>query len=106
MLDTVSLPYDRAKGFERELSETVEEAVREHLTGGEIVSVESRRGEDYDGDEVITISVIVNAVPSDFEPKKLASLLGKLRTSLATINEYAFPMVSFLSPAEHEARAR
>lgn len=96
----------RAEDAEEYLSETVEQAVREHLTGGKIVSVTSRKGEDFDGDEVITVTVVVNAVPSDFEPKKLASLVDKLRNTLANIDEYAFPMVSFMSPAEHEARVQ
>lgn len=106
MLDNVSLPHDEDEDVQRRLSVTVEDAVREHLTGGEILSVVSRREDDSDGDEVITVTVVVNAVPSDFQAEKLASLLGRLRNTLATINEYAFPMVSFLSPAEHEARVR
>ena len=95
---------DRAEDIEGTLSETVERAVREHLTGGEILSVDSRRSEDYSGDDIITVRVVVNAKPSDFDSGRLASLIAKLRNSLAGINEYAFPLVSFMSPAEHEAR--
>ena len=82
------------------LSERIEAAVREHLVGGEIVEVRSHRGVDFDGDEIITITVVVNARPSDFPPHRLASLTGKLRSTLASLDEHAFPMISFLSPKE------
>ena len=95
---------DRAEDIEDTLSETVEKAVREHLTGGEILSVDSRRSEDYSGDDIITVRVVVNAKPSDFDSGRLSSLIAKLRNSLADINESAFPLVSFMSPAENEAR--
>ena len=106
MLATTPPLHDRAENTEKVLSDTVKRTVRDHLKGGEIVSVRSGRGEDFDGDEVITVTVVVNASPSDFEPQRLASLIGKLRTTLAEIDEYAFPMVSFVSPAENMARVQ
>ena len=83
----------------------IESAVREHLAGGEILSVRSHRGEDFDGDEVIVVTVVVNAAPEAFDPDRLASLASFVRSQLMGIDEFAFPMLSFMSQKEYAARA-
>lgn len=106
MLDTVSSPHDRAEDHRDLLSGTVEDTVREHLGGDKIVLVSSRHSEDFDGDRIVSINVVINTSPSNFDPRRLSSLVRVLRASLAEIGITAFPMVSYMNEAEQKLRSK
>ena len=106
MLDIASTPRDRAEDHRDVLSRTVDQTVRTHLGAEKIVSVASWHDEDFDGDEIISISVVINTSPANFEGRALSSLARALRSSLAEIDVYAFPMVSYMTVAEKEARRK
>ena len=106
MLGTASLPHDRAEDDRNLLSETVEQTVRSHLGGDKIVSVETRRDEDFDGEGIITVDVVINTAPSNFIPRSFSSLVRVLRVSLAEAGFSAFPMVRYMTLAERKNRRR
>ena len=106
MLDTASLPHDRAEDDRNLLSETVEHTIRTHLGTEKIVSVRSRRSEDFDGDDIIAVDVVINARPSEFAPRSLSSLVRILQATLSEAGFSAFPMIRYMNQAENEARRK
>ncbi len=68
MLDIVPSPHDKAEDSRNLLSDTIEHVVRAHLGNDKIVSVNSRHDEDFDGDVIIAIEVVINTAPANFPP--------------------------------------
>lgn len=84
----------------------IDETIRERL--GEnvrVLSVMAMRDEDYEGEEILRVTVVVDSPPSAFDPKRVVSLVRYLRPRLAEHHEEAFPLISFMSKADARARA-
>jgi hypothetical protein len=67
------------------------------------VRVTAERSEDFDGDDIIRITIVVNAPAAAFDPKRLAGLVRHLRGALADeAGEYDFPMVNYVNRRERD----
>ena len=65
-----------------------------------IVDVQIREDVDSDGDAVLRIDVIYEGAPKDLDAKKLSGAVRHLRPKLSAIEEFAFPLLSFISRAD------
>lgn len=88
--------------IEKHVQRIVKQVVQDHLQSGHVVDVLADRGEDFDGDDIIRVTVVVNAPASAFDPKKLAGLVSHLRDALGEVHEYDFPMVNYVDQREFD----
>ncbi|MCW6511403.1 hypothetical protein [Lichenifustis flavocetrariae] len=73
----------------------IEDVVRDRLNTVRIISVETVREPDFDGDDVLRVTVVVDSPASDFDSGRVSGLVRHIRAKLDSLREYAFPMVSF-----------
>lgn len=84
-----------------DVQSVVDSVIRERLGQNiDVISVVATRDEDYNGDEILRVTVVVDSPSSAFDAKRLSSLLRFLRPRLAEHKEKAFPLVSFMSKAD------
>ncbi|WP_131196831.1 hypothetical protein [Lichenihabitans psoromatis] len=88
-----------------QIQSVVDEVIRDRLQPVQIVSVHTVRDEDFEGDDIIRVTVVVDSPASAFDPARLSSLVRFLRPRLAEISEKSFPLISFMSKAEAKALA-
>jgi hypothetical protein len=70
-----------------------------------ILDVEIQEDVDFDGEDVLRINVIFEGTSKDLNAKKLSGAVRLLRPKLDKIHESAFPLLSFISKADHDKRA-
>ncbi len=87
---------------EEHVQALIERVVKAELQSAHVVQVHVKRGEDFDGEDVIRITVVVDAPASSFDPRKLAALAGHLRDALADAAEFDFPMISYMNRREFD----
>ncbi len=68
--------------------------------GTTIHKVLVKPGVDYDGDEVLRITVILDEGPERLDKDALVGLARHLRSRLAEVDHEEFPIVSFVSRNE------
>lgn len=87
----------------------VKEAIRrvaaERLSDARIVSVEVREDTDFDGDPIFVVTLVVDAAEHRLDRRRVSGLVRHIRSKLAEINEYSFPLVSFISKSDADASA-
>lgn len=89
--------------IEEHVRALIERVVKSELQSAHVVNVHVKRGEDFDGEDVIRITVVVDAPASSFDPRRLAGLAGQLRDALADeAHEFDFPMISYMNRREFE----
>lgn len=82
----------------RNVRELIKRVVQARLQSVHVLDVLVDSGEDFDGDDIILVKVVVNAPASSFDPKKMAGLVRHLRDALAEeADEHDFPMVSYVT---------
>lgn len=96
-------------GFNMQNSKRIEKAVKETLSSHfdhiHILDINIRKDVDADGDDVLRIDVVFEGSPKDLDVAKLTGTVRKLRPKLDKIEESAFPLLSFISAADYNARA-
>jgi hypothetical protein len=65
-----------------------------------ILDVQIHEDRDVDGDDVLRINVIFEGAPKDLDAKKLSGIIRHLRPRLNAIQEFAIPLLSFISRAD------
>jgi hypothetical protein len=83
----------------------VVETLRRDFDHTRILDVEIHEDVDFDGEDVLRINVIFEGTPKDLNAKKLSGAVRLLRPKLDKIHESAFPLLSFISKADHDKRA-
>lgn len=87
----------------------VKEAIRrvatERLSGAQIVSVEVREDRDFDGDPIFVVKLVVDSADQKLDRKRVSGLVRHIRSELAELEEYSFPLVSFISKTDIDASA-
>ncbi len=89
----------------RQIQFVVDQLIRERLDTIKILSINAVRAEDFDGDDTIRVTVVVDSPASAFDIGRVSTLVQHLRPRLEAIEEEAFPVISFMSKAEQEAAA-
>ena len=91
----------------RDLS-AIKQIVTDTLSGDfdqiRILDVRVHEDQDTDGNAVLQIEVIFEGAPKDLDARKLSGAVRHLRPKLDEINEFAFPLLSFVSKADVERR--
>ena len=90
---------------EFDVQAAIEDMIRNRLDTVKIVSVHTVRDEDFDGDDILRVTVVVDSPASDFNVGRVAGLVRHLQPKLDALREHAFPMISFMSQREAEAAA-
>jgi hypothetical protein len=77
----------------------IKRTVEERFEGSGITAIEISRGEDADGDSILTIKVVLSDKTnlSDFGGSRLPGLISHLRNALEKEGEHAFPLVRMMS---------
>lgn len=78
---------------EEKLKAAIEKAVREAMSNWGVREIEVFAGEDHDGDPVLFVDVNHEFSREPVDPKKLSSLVVKLRDELFRTGERRFPIV-------------
>lgn len=85
------------RDFEK-IAKVVKETVAPEIEPVRILDVRAFLGHDADGDEIIRVKILYDGNPKDFDPKKTIGIIRKLRPKLlASANESAFPVISYIS---------
>ena len=83
-----------------EFDRALDAVIRDALSDADIDAVHSRLEFDEDGDPVIRITVVFKTAKS-FDAKKAKSLTHRIFPVLKNECRDAFPILSFLSKADH-----
>ena len=62
--------------------------------------------EDTDGNKLFKIDVIFEGNPNELDPRNLTSVLRHLRSTMVEQNQFAFPLLSFISQKDLSRRKR
>ncbi len=81
------------------LRETVETVIRRRLPGSDIDRVDARLDEDWEGDPIVAITVVLTR-PEVPDAGGMVGMVGELRPALETLGIEHFPIVSYVSRAE------
>ena len=71
-----------------------------------IMDVDVADDVDEDGDAVLRINVVFLGQPKDLDARKLSGAVRSLRPKLGEIEEFAFPLLSFISQKELEGSGK
>ena len=71
-----------------------------------IVDVRVSEDVDSDGDDVLRIDIIFEGDPEDLDAVKLSGAIRHLRPRLSELDEFAFPILSFISKQDAQPRKR
>ena len=84
-----------------EESNALESAIMEVLSKDfgrtRILKVIVTEDEDFEGDEILKVQVIFEGEPKDLEAGALSSSIRHIRTRLSSMNEFKFPLTSFIA---------
>ena len=90
--------------------DSIKKAVTDTLSGQfkkvRILDVRIHEDVDFDMGEVLRIHVIFEGTPKDLDARKLSGAIRHLRPKLEEINEFAFPLLSFISKADADRNRR
>lgn len=83
-----------------DLKTLIEQTIRSELKDVIIESVDIETDFDFDGDEVLRVSIVFSA-EKEFDVQHAKGLARHIRSKLMERSEsYAFPLLSFLSAAD------
>jgi len=88
---------------DRQVEKLIREVALERFPGGRIVSVRIKRDTDIDGDPIFVVQIVVDK--DRLDAKQASGLTRHIRSKLAEIGEYDFPLLSFVSKSEAGAIA-
>ncbi len=77
--------------------------IKKDFNNVEIFDVDVVRDIDFDGDEVLRITVVFHGTPKDLLTDSVSGAARHIRPKLNEIGERAFPIFSFISKKELEA---
>ena len=85
------------------LKSLLQEVIKRRLPNASIIDVKVERTLDFEGEEVLEVTVIFEA-KSDLDSERVAGLIRHLRPRLEEHGERSFPIMSFVSRKEAERR--
>ncbi len=83
----------------------IEEVIRERLGTHHVIKVETVRDDDFDDEEVLWVTVVVNDADSDLDEDHVLGLVRYIQPRLDSFGETAFPVISFKSEQDHREAA-
>lgn len=84
----------------KSIKQVVTDTLAEEFDRVHIIDVQVHEDMDVGGDEILRINVIFEGAPKDLDAKKLSGALRHLRPKLIEIQEFAIPLLSFISQAD------
>lgn len=88
---------DNLSVVDRSVSEVVEATVRERLGDAAVSRIQIAREEDFDGDAVLVVTVVLDSKAKKLDASRISGLARHLRSNLNKIQENSFPLVSIIS---------
>jgi len=90
--------------------DTIRNVVRDTLSNDfdhiRIIDVRVCDDVDSDGSDVLRIDIIFEGDPKDLDAMKLSGAIRQLRPKLGELDEFAFPILSFISKVDARPRKR
>ena len=80
-------------------------SLKEDFENVEILDVKVDGDIDFDGDEVLRITVIFQGTPKDLSASSVSGVTRHVRPKLTEIGVEAFPIFSFISNKDLEAKS-
>lgn len=87
------------------ISETIKSVVERELYPARIEGVFVEEDVDFDGDDILKITVVFAAEGRRPDPDKVISLPRHLREPLERLREDRFPMFTFMTPGDLDGEA-
>lgn len=87
------------------VKQLIRRVATERLSGAQIVSVEVREDKDFDGDPIFIVNFVIDSANQKLDRKQVSGLVRHIRSELAELEEYSFPLVSFISKTDIDASA-
>lgn len=91
---------DGRDSFDGEFRVALESAVRHQLAGHDIARVDLGWKVDFEGEDFLSVDVVIADDILKYSGSSLSGLTGKLRKVLGKFSVHAFPLVRFLSKSE------
>ncbi len=82
------------------VTKTIRKIVSEELYPARVVSLDVHEDEDYTGEPVLRVQVVVELDGGRLNPRKVAGLHRHLRDPLGELHEERFPIFTFMTPDE------
>lgn len=79
------------------ISSLVADTLKSDFKSVKILRVIVDRDVDFDGDQVLNISVVFEGTPRDIDARTISSAVRHVRPALKALGEKAFPLMSFVS---------
>lgn len=83
-----------------EIERIIREVVSERFPGGRIVSVHASRDTDFEGDPILVVQIVIDATKTRIDARQASGLTRHVRSKLAEIDVFDFPLLSFISQSE------
>ena len=80
----------------------IDEVVRHQFDMVPITEVAVEEDEDFHGDPILRVRVVLDAEVKDLDPDRLVSITRHLRSRLWDMDETRFPHTSFITKADFE----
>jgi hypothetical protein len=93
-------------GPKRKFEQTIEAVVKQRLPGVAIEAVESVPALDHDGDPVIWVTVIYDPEVKKPPVDRMLGMARHIQSALKGKYSDSFPILSYMSKADAEARDR
>lgn len=89
----------------KETLEAIHTVVAEELGNVRILAVNVQEDLDHDGDPVLRVEVVCEAIEGRLNAKKVVGLARHLREPLAMLKETRFPVFTFKTGDEYHGQA-
>lgn len=96
---------DSGQKFLAQVRKIVSDIVKTQLGREHVVSVTVEEDQDFDGDLVLRVTVVLKGDRDELDPSKLSGLLRHLRPALSKGGEDRFPVMSFVAAEERSELA-
>lgn len=81
----------------KQISDMVANTLKADFKDVKILRVVVDRDVDFDGDQVLNISVVFEGMPRDIDARVVSGAVRHVRPQLRELGEKAFPLMSFIS---------
>jgi hypothetical protein len=82
------------------IEKVVQEVASQRFPEGRIMSVRTARDTDFSGDPVLVIQIVIDTGKAHIDTKRASGLTRHLRSKLAEVGEFGFPLLSFISKSD------
>ncbi len=82
------------------IRDVVERVLKERFDDVEIESIEVESDYDDDGDRILRVQVVFDGTRKKLDAHKTSSVLRYMRPKLEEIDEFAFPVISYIAASD------